>query len=144
MDNQRTLFVDDIASLTGLIVKVDDNRDGIAEAALTITTDFELLPLAAAFGPEVNPWTQIYLPPRVKRSYWWELIEVTAIFGWPAIPAAIARATYQLTGILRLQSPRATSQIPEAIASALGMSPTAQKIVDELMGVYAKPVWAFS
>ena len=61
------------------------------------------------------------------------LTELTSIGGWPAIPAAIARATYQLTGILRLQSPRATSQIPEAFDQALEASPTAKKIVDETL-----------
>jgi hypothetical protein len=148
VDNQRTLTVDDIASLTGLVVKVDDNRDGVAEVTLVnppaANSDFELEPRNAALGPEPQPWTQLYLPPRAKRSYWWELIEVTAVFGWPAVPQAIVQATCQLVGILRLDSPRATQQISEGLGAVIGTSRVAQTIVDKLIDAYAKPAWIYA
>lgn len=76
--------------------------------------------------------------------YWPYLAEVTAIFGWPAVPKGIERATIDLTAILRLESPRATSHITESIDTVVGTSFEAQKIVDELSRVYAKPAWIFA
>lgn len=139
-----TLNVHDIASLTGLIVKVDDDSNGIATTTLTITTDFEVAPLDADKGPEPAPWTELYLPPRSSRTRWDSLTEVTAIFGYPSVPGAIQRAALELTAILRIQSPRATNQIPEGAEQALDASAEAQKIVSQLSGVYAKPAWIFS
>jgi hypothetical protein len=144
VDNQRTLFVEDIASTSGLIVKVDDNRDGIAEVTLTLTTDYELRPLNAATGPEPEPYTAIYLPPRSSRSFWWNLIEVTAIHGWPAVPQAVVQATCQLVGILRLDSPRATNRINEGMDAVIGTSREARDIVDRLSEAYAKPAWVYA
>jgi hypothetical protein len=70
-------------------------------------------------------------------------VQVTARFGWPAVPQAIVQATCQLVGILRLESPRATSQISEGLDSVLGASFEAQKIVENLQRVYARR-WVFA
>jgi hypothetical protein len=141
---QRTLSVEDIASVTGLIVKVDDNVDGTAETTLAPTTDYELLPLNALTGPELRPYSQLYLPDRVGRSYWPGLVEVTAIHGWPAIPEAIAQGVCQLVGILRLESPRATNRISEGIDAVIGTSREARDIVDQLVDAYVKPAWIYA
>lgn len=141
---QRRLAVEDIATTTGLIVKIDDNRDGTAETTLTLTTDYEVHPLNAATGPEPSPYTQLYIPPRSARYSWIELIEVTAVHGWPAVPEAIAQAACQLVGILRLDSPRATNRISEGMDAVIGTSREARDIVDRLMEAYAKPAWVYA
>ena len=141
----RSLAVEDIATTTGLIVKVDDNHDGTAETVLTITTDFEVHPLNAGTGPEPDPYTALYLPPGRGRLYWGDaLVEVTATHGWPNVPDAIVQATCQLVALLRIETPRATQQINEGLAAVVGMSPAAQTIVEQLTDAYAKPAWIYS
>lgn len=135
----KTLFVDDIASKAGLVVKVDDNQDGIAEVTLVETTDFDILPFNAALGPEPRPWECLSLPTnRVSRKSWSVLTEVTAIFGWPAVPPAIVEATIQLAAIWRLESARATSSMSAGFDTVIGTSKKAQDIVDDLARLYSR------
>lgn len=144
VDFQRTLFVDDIASKTGLVVKIDDNNDGTAEVTLAETTDFDLKPMNAGLGSEPQPWTQLYLPPRQARNGWRSLVEVTAIHGWPAIPTLVTRWTYHIAGVLRIDSVRATNRIAEDIDKAVDSSKESKTMLDELIERYAKPAWIFS
>lgn len=142
---QKTLFVDDIASTSGLVVKIDDNQDGTAEITLTQTTDYELMPFNAAVGPETRPYDRLYLPTnRVSRTSWDALVEITALWGWPAVPRAIIDATIQLTAILRIEGPRATSQIVQSMDTVVGASFEAQRIIDNLMRAYARPLPVFA
>ena len=96
-DDARTLTVDDISTLTGLVVKVDDDDDGTFETTLTINTDFIVLPVNAAAEHPVQPWTQIRLLDGALTG-WSRLssgrpyVQVTAKFGWSAIPTAVKRA----------------------------------------------------
>lgn len=140
--SSRMLEVDDISTTTGLLIKIDTNRDGLFtdETALA-STDYELLPLNADKGPEPKPWNVIHLPVWSTKIGWMPgaPVQVTARFGWPAVPEAIVQATCQLTAILRLESPRATSQISAGLDTVLGASRQAQDIVNELSRVYARP-----
>lgn len=137
----RTLYVDDIATVTGLLIVIDANRQGTFSGYSNLAaTDYQLFPMNAALGPEPKPFTSIVLPTWSTVQGWppGAMIGVTAKWGWPAVPAAIQRATCQLVGILRLESPRATVQIADGIQAALDASPSAQRIVSELMQAYAK------
>lgn len=137
----RDLETDDIASTTGLVIKIDTNRDGVFtdEAALA-TTDYELWPLNADKGPEPQPWNRIHLPAWSGKLAWPAgcPVQITAIFGWPAVPQAIVQATCQLVGIYRLESPRATSSMSAGFDTVLGTSKQAQDIVDRLQTVYSR------
>ncbi|SRR6266508_1770599 len=136
----RTLYVDDIASSAGLDIKVDDGRDGsFSGDASLAATDYQLFPLNADKGPEPKPWTSIHLPTWSTRAGWPSgcMVQVTAIFGWPQIPKAIVVGTINLTGILRLESPRATARTPEGLSAAFAESPEAQKIIEQLVRAYA-------
>lgn len=139
--SSRTLEVDDISTTTGLVITIDSNRDGSfsGETALT-AADYELLPLNADKGPEPKPWNIIHLPVWSTRIGWMPgaPVQVTARFGWPAVPEAIAQATCQLTAILRLESPRATNSISAGFDTVLGTSRQAQDIVNELSRVYER------
>lgn len=137
----RELRVDDIADRTGLVIKIDEDRDGsFADETALATTDYELWPLNADKGPEPKPWKRIALPAWSTRSGWPNSspVEVTAKFGWPAIPNAIMNATIHLTGILRLESPRSTQRIPEGMDSAFAESSEAQDIIGELVKAYRR------
>jgi hypothetical protein len=87
--------VDDISTTTGLIVKVDEAGDGTFSTTLTIDTHFLLEPLNAAEETPVRPYERIEIVdsigtyfPRGRRPG----VQVTAKFGWPAIPDDVAKA----------------------------------------------------
>lgn len=96
--DSRLLVTHDMSTLTGLVVATDDNDDGTFETTLTINTDFIVLPTNAAVAYPVQPWTAIRLIDGALSS-WSTLssgrpyIQVTAKFGWSAVPGEIERAT---------------------------------------------------
>ena len=82
-----------ISTLTGLIVKIDTDYDGTFETTLTIDTDFILEPLNALTEVPAWPYTEIvlvanYAFPTGRRAG----AQVTAKFGWPAIPDDVTMA----------------------------------------------------
>lgn len=95
-----------IASSVGVIVKLDSNFDGLY--ATTIAgADFELHPLNALLGPEPEPFKEIvlpfwtnatyrYFPAPIREAY---RVQVTAKFGWPAVPANIRDGCIELAAI---------------------------------------------
>jgi|TARA_R110000744_G_scaffold145453_3_gene258098 hypothetical protein len=89
--------VDDVSTLTGLLVKVDTSDNGTFDTSLTIATDFQVEPLNAAAESPVRPWTLIRLLDGTLTQFTAlgsgrPAVEVTAKFGWSAVPTAIARA----------------------------------------------------
>lgn len=87
--------VDDISTTTALVVKTDETADGTFGTTLTISTDFLLMPLNAADQVPVQPYTEIhvtdnyYLP---RPSNGRPGVQVTAQFGWPAVPDNVEKA----------------------------------------------------
>jgi hypothetical protein len=84
-----------IGTVTGLIVKLDLDDSGTYETTLTITTDFLLRPGNAAVMVPARPFTSLlltgtYLFP--SSAYNRELVQVTAKWGWPAVPANVTKA----------------------------------------------------
>lgn len=98
---------DDIASSTGLVVTVDTDGDYsfADETALTLNTDFWLSPPNADKGPEAFPWECLEVVPTSGVISVWpdqlRSVQVTAIFGFPAVPGAIKEATIAITRQLR-------------------------------------------
>lgn len=136
-ESTTVLRVDDLSAAPSS-VKIDDDDDGVFtdETALA-AADYELCPLNADKGPEVYPWDSIRLTPWGSRSYFpaGVRVQVTAKFGWPAVPSAIQRACIHLTAILRLESPRATRRIQE-LDQVIETSPDAQRIIRQLTQQY--------
>lgn len=139
-DVWRTLYVDDLVSVTS--IKIDDNASGIFTDDTALgPLDYELLPRNAPSGPEPRPYTAIemtfygtrYSFPGNTR------VQVTGIWGWPAVPAAIARACCHLTGILRLETPRAQATVSE-IGQVVQASWQARNIIESLITEYGKKV----
>jgi hypothetical protein len=136
----RWLEIDDLA-LAPTSITIDEQRTG-SFAGLTplAATDYELRPLNATSGPEAKPYTSIYLPdwstlgggfPGSAR------VQVVGVWGWPAVPIAIKQATIQLTGILRLESPRATRTIDE-MNRVISMSQIGANIINDLLSGYSR------
>jgi len=96
-EDTRCVYVDDISTSTGLIVKVDFDEDGTFEQTLTLGTDFLLMPRNADKEYPVRPWTELV---GVSQGVNWfpattsgrPGVQVTAKFGWPAIPDDVAKA----------------------------------------------------
>lgn len=139
------LEVDDLVSVTSIKVDVDGDLDFTTDDALTVSTDYELLPLNAATGAEPEPYTQIR---RVDEAWpgttsivngrtAYSRVRVEGIHGWPAVPGPIVEATIWLTAILRLETPRATSRIDEA-GTVVGTSRSADQIIERLKATYMR------
>lgn len=134
----RLLCIDELVSVTS--VQTDEDGDGTVDTSWTLNTDYQLYPLNAALGPEPRPYIALYIPDWTTQQMRWppgRLIAVNGIWGWPAVPPAIKRACIQLTAILRLESPRATSQVND-VGAVLSTSGVAQSIIQRLMQNYAK------
>jgi len=96
-DDYLSLEVDDISTTTGLIVKVDTDDDGTFETTLTITTNFILTPTNAADEWPVRPYTGIRIVDTGLSAFPMyssgrPSVEVTAKFGWPAVPEDVKKA----------------------------------------------------
>lgn len=95
-DDSWTCHVDDISTTTGLIVKTDTADTGGFATTLTVTTHFILLPLNAADRVPVWPYDAIrvvdsnYSLPQFSSGR--PGVQITAKFGWPAVPDDIAQA----------------------------------------------------
>lgn len=92
-----------ISTTTGLVVKIDEDGDGTFETTLTISTDFILKPLNAADRVPVWPYTEIYLADNYRfpcLSNGRPGVQVTAKFGWPAVPDDVTTATLMLAADL--------------------------------------------
>ena len=94
-ENHRSCEVDDISTVTGLIVKIDEDANGTFETTLTVTTDFILLPANAADEVPVQPYTELW----AADNYYFPClgngrpgVQVTATFGWPAVPDDVEKA----------------------------------------------------
>ena len=94
-DSPRLCCVDDISEITALVVKIDEDANGTFERTLTISTDFILLPANAADQTPVWPYTEIVLADNYTFPIWSNGrpgVQVTAKFGWPAVPDDIEKA----------------------------------------------------
>jgi hypothetical protein len=137
------LYIDDVATTTGLVVKVDLDADLLftgADETLTEGTHFWLGPANADKGPELMPCRYLEVVPANGRLTVWpeqaRAVSVTAKFGWPAVPGAIKEAVVFVTReIIDLQKagPSATLQ---NIDAAINLSPTAFAIVQRIKREY--------
>ena len=118
-DWRRVWLPDDIATVTGLVVKVDLNGDyDVADSneTLTINTDFWVGPANAAVGADPKPYEFLDLHPLSTKASAWpqqrRALEVTAKFGWPEAPEAIKELTVAITRQLQdLQMSGATAAL---------------------------------
>jgi len=146
------LYLPDIASLTGLIVKVDLNADWDyvdADETLTKDTHFFVGPENADKGPEPQPWRWLDIVPnngrldRWRRNVWGEdaaqvlrFVEVTALWGWPAVPGAIREATILITREILDLEKSGFSLALQNIDTAVNLAPAAFSIVQRIKREY--------
>lgn len=85
--------VDDFTPATAPVVKSDDDDDGTFETTWTVGTDYQLEPL----NPDVyepGPQNRIRLVGGrcISRSLGRAQLQVTAKWGWPAVPISVKQA----------------------------------------------------
>jgi hypothetical protein len=145
-DNARMCYVDDISTTSGLIVKVDDDDDGVFETTLTVTSNYILLPLNAADMVPVHPFTEIAL---VDSNGAVSLpvhgsgrpgVQITARWGWPAIPDDVTKACLVQAGMLFKADDASLGAVQFADAGvALRMQNRLHPIAEALLEPYCKP-----
>lgn len=140
-DDGRCCPVDDVSTVTGLVVKLDQDGDGTFETTLTITTDFLLEPLNAADRIPVWPYDEIVLTDNYSfpRFAYRPGVQVTAKFGWPAVPDDVSYACR----ILAKQEFESRNAIAGAFALGESISrniPGLDFNVRALLADYRKPV----
>lgn len=85
--------VDDFQTTSGLVVKTDDDNNGVFETTWA-STDYQLEPLNGRLEGQAWPYTQLRA---IEARYWprWRgqaLVQVTARWGWATIPAPVKQA----------------------------------------------------
>lgn len=86
----------DISTVTGLIVKTDDNDDGSFETTWTITTDFECESSGYGYNGQSGwPFTQLTAVGSKTWPCWTNrrAVQITAKFGWAEVPEPVKQAT---------------------------------------------------
>lgn len=145
-DNSRCCYVDDISTTTGLIVKVDDDDDGTFETTLTVTTNYILRPLNAADMVPVWPYDEIVLVDSngavsfPVHGTGRPGVQVTAKFGWPAVPDDVTKACLAQAGLLFKADDASLGAIQFADAGvALRMQNRLHPVAEALLEPYCKP-----
>lgn len=143
-DDPYCLIVDDISTTTGLVVKVDDDDTGSYETTLTVNTDFVVWPPNAAAEYPVRPYTELHIV-RSRSSYVWPTnvdapsVQVTAKFGWPAVPDQVAKACM----VQAIQLFKAKDAVFGALAmgdgTSLRVKASLNPIAEALLMAYRKP-----
>ena len=144
-NEHRRCEVDDISTVTGLIVQVDDDDDGVFETTLTISTDFILRPLNAADRVPVWPYDEIVLVDAINGNFPMSQsgrpgVRVTARFGWPAVPDDVKKACLVQSAML-FKSGDAVFGVTEFAnaGAALRVGRTINPIAAALLEPYTKP-----
>lgn len=128
-NNQLTLNVDDIGSTTGLVVKTDPDSTGTYLTTLTLNQDYILEPTNAA--AKSRPWTFITivgsngfsLPVNARPQ-----VEVTARWGWPAVPDDVEQACYILSADLYKRKDSIGGVLGLSELGAIRMSPLGRDV----------------
>lgn len=127
--NPLRVFIDDLGSLTGLVVKTEPDSAGVYADTLT-ASDYQLEPLnASAKG---RPWTSI-LVVNTGTSFsagtsLRPTVEITGRWGWPSVPDDIAQATLILSADLYKRKDSIGGVLGLSEMGAIRMSPLGRDI----------------
>jgi len=139
------LYIDDVATVTGLIVKVDLDGDYAftgATETLTKDTHYWIGPANAALGSEVSTYRFLDIVPTNGRLSVWpsglRKVQVTASFGWAAVPPAIKEATIMVTRELRDLERAGFTLTLENIDQGVNLSPAAFSLIQRIKAEYGR------
>lgn len=136
----KVLYLPDFAG-DPTSIKIDEDDDGsFADETALVAADYQNLPLNAALEPELQPYDSIRLTEWGDKSVWpnGSMVEITAQWGWPAVPEAIIRSTADIAALLRIEGIRSTNRIQEGIDGAIMASAPAQTIIWDMALAYRR------
>lgn len=130
-----------IATASGLVIKEDTDDDGsFSDETAWASTDYELLPRHSLMGTEQRPYDCISIPTWSTKSFRpGGRYQVTAVYGWPSVPAGVKEDVIELCSIWRLTSQRATSRVND-LNEVVSMSPLAASLVSRIRDTYRQKV----
>ena len=134
-DYYKPVRVSDIASKTGLIVKVDTGLNGAFASTWTIDVDFRLDPRGADQDNAAYSWAQIApLGGAIWPLDWLgrrDTLQVTAKFGWSEIPDPVSQACLLLAAGLfkRKDAPFGVAGFNEFGAVRVRDDPAVEKLL---------------
>lgn len=111
-NNSFVCDIDDVYSTASLVVKTDPDADGTFDVTFAVT-DYQLEPLNGYLDGLEWSFDRLravgdYIFPNVNANFGEQaLVQVTALYGWAAVPSPIAQATIIQASRLfkRLDSP---------------------------------------
>lgn len=124
-----SLIVDDIGSLTSLVITLDTGGTGTFSTSVTINTDFLMEPLNSA--DKGRPFTNITMVGAQLFPYPLNLrpgISVVAKWGWPTVPDDITQATLILGADLYKRKDSVGGVLGLSELGAIRMSPLGRDI----------------
>jgi hypothetical protein len=137
---------DGIATTSGLQVKVDVDQDGVFEVPLTRNVDYILAPTNAQARLPLWPFTElqiinplgtIWFP---KSLYGQPTIQITAQYGWPAVPDDVKKAALIQAQMLAKSKDAPFGQVEiGGLGSPLGIRGAVHPFARALLSPYMKP-----
>jgi hypothetical protein len=126
-------------------VKVDTTGDGVYDTTLVINDDYFVGPVNAALGPEPKPYTFLEIDPNSALISSWPTrrrsVEITAAWGWPAVPNALREASVAICRQVRdLQESGVLASI-QVIDAVVVQSRDLARLVKDLKVQYTRPGW---
>jgi hypothetical protein len=94
-DGTCRVNIDDFWETSALVVKTDDGDDGTYEQTWTLGTDFQVEPLNGLDGPLAVPYYRLRAVGtlRFPTSNLRPGVQITAAWGWTAVPGDVTEAT---------------------------------------------------
>lgn len=127
------LIVDDISTTSSLVVALDSTGNGSYTDTLTLNTDYILDPVNAL--SKGRPYTMITLVGGTLGTKLWPFptnfrpgVQVTARWGWPAIPDDIVEATLILSADYMKRASSVGGVVGLSELGAIRMSPLGRDI----------------
>jgi len=128
------VFCDDFWTATGLIIRTDTGMDGTFSQTWT-SADYQLEPLNQQVDGQSWTWTQVRAIEALDfpMFYGQALVQVTAKWGWPAVPSPVKQAAIiqAITIFKSVEAPFGSLGVVETGVLNLrkGLHPTAALLV---------------
>jgi hypothetical protein len=131
---------DPVSNPATAVVKVDYGQDGTYETTLTLATDYFWEPLSGLQeGISGTPASSIHLVAgRYFPQAWYNRpqVQVTATWGWAAVPPAVKQATLQVVGELWKRKDAPFGILGGQEFGTIYLSPDAMRSVSALLRPY--------
>jgi hypothetical protein len=143
-DNYYCVTIDDLWDTATAVVKTDSGQDGTFETTLTVSTQYMFEPINGVVGG-ISGWpaTRVRLVGGTlftSATYGRPQLQVTAKWGWVAVPAPVKQATLQVVGELWKRKDAPFGIIEGSEFGPIRLSADAMRSVTSLLTPYCEVV----